>query len=146
MILAMSAHFPIKPTPAQQRLWRPSKTVIPVIRICWYGYNVLTFTRADDILNSPTNLANGYVGDKPDFHSLYSWGKTAACTCPGESHPGPMRSDGSYVGRSAPEIDIFEAIVDNGVGQVRFLLQGVLSFAYISFVRSPCRRNGPLLM
>lgn len=44
----------------------------------------------------------------------------AACTCPGESHPGPMRSDGSYVGRSAPEIDIFEATVVKGVkGQVR---------------------------
>lgn len=33
-----------------------------------------------------------------------------------------MRADGSYVGRSAPEIDIFEAIVDSGVGQVRLLL------------------------
>lgn len=43
----------------------------------------------------------------------------AACTCPGESHPGPMRSDGSYVGRSAPEIDIFEAtVIHNVKGQV----------------------------
>ncbi|KAI0640797.1 beta-glucan synthesis-associated [Trametes meyenii] len=31
------------------------------------------------------------------------------CTCPGESHPGPVHADGTYVGRSAPEIDIFEA-------------------------------------
>ncbi|TFY81007.1 hypothetical protein EWM64_g3011 [Hericium alpestre] len=35
--------------------------------------------------------------------------RLSRCTCPGESHPGPMHEDGSYVGRSAPEIDIFEA-------------------------------------
>jgi len=35
--------------------------------------------------------------------------RLSRCTCPGESHPGPMHSDGSFVGRSAPEIDIFEA-------------------------------------
>ncbi|KAF7311692.1 GH16 domain-containing protein [Mycena indigotica] len=34
--------------------------------------------------------------------------RLSRCTCPGESHPGPMHRDGSYVGRSAPEIDIFE--------------------------------------
>lgn len=42
----------------------------------------------------------------------------AACTCPGESHPGPVRKDGTYVGRSSPEIDVFEAIVDLGEGSV----------------------------
>ena len=42
----------------------------------------------------------------------------AACTCPGESHPGPVRSDGSYVGRSAPEIDVFEALIDPDGGKV----------------------------
>ncbi|KAJ3803416.1 beta-glucan synthesis-associated [Lentinula aff. detonsa] len=35
--------------------------------------------------------------------------RLSRCTCPGESHPGPIHSDGSYVGRAAPEIDIFEA-------------------------------------
>ncbi|TFK67254.1 glucosidase [Pluteus cervinus] len=40
--------------------------------------------------------------------------RLSACTCPGESHPGPVRSNGSYVGRAAPEIDIFEAIIDGG--------------------------------
>lgn len=33
--------------------------------------------------------------------------RLSRCTCAGESHPGPMHSDGTYVGRSAPEIDIF---------------------------------------
>ena len=42
----------------------------------------------------------------------------AACTCPGESHPGPVRSDGSYVGRAAPEIDVLEALVEDGEGRV----------------------------
>ncbi|KAL0569232.1 hypothetical protein V5O48_012732 [Marasmius crinis-equi] len=36
---------------------------------------------------------------------------TEWCTCPGEPHPGPIHSDGSYVGRSAPEIDMIEAQV-----------------------------------
>ncbi|RXW24986.1 hypothetical protein EST38_g915 [Candolleomyces aberdarensis] len=44
--------------------------------------------------------------------------RLSACTCPGESHPGPMRPDGSYVGRAAPEIDIIEALVEEGQGQV----------------------------
>ena len=38
--------------------------------------------------------------------------RLSRCTCPGESHPGPVHSDGTYVGRSAPEIDIFEASRD----------------------------------
>jgi hypothetical protein len=37
--------------------------------------------------------------------------RLSRCTCPGESHPGPVHADGTYVGRSAPEIDIFEAQV-----------------------------------
>lgn len=39
--------------------------------------------------------------------------KLSRCTCPGEVHPGPIHAeDGSFVGRAAPEIDIFEAQVD----------------------------------
>ncbi len=34
-----------------------------------------------------------------------------------------MRSDGSYVGRSAPEIDIFEALVDDDGGKVSLSAQ-----------------------
>ncbi|KAJ6574953.1 beta-glucan synthesis-associated [Mycena capillaripes] len=44
--------------------------------------------------------------------------RLSRCTCPGESHPGPIHADGSYVGRSAPEIDIFEAQISGGAGQV----------------------------
>ncbi|KAI9463509.1 glycoside hydrolase family 16 protein [Russula earlei] len=44
--------------------------------------------------------------------------RLSACTCPGESHPGPVHEDGSYVGRSAPEIDLFEALVFGNRGQV----------------------------
>lgn len=36
--------------------------------------------------------------------------RLSRCTCKGEPHPGPVHaSDGTYVGRSAPEIDIFES-------------------------------------
>ncbi|OBZ79711.1 Beta-glucan synthesis-associated protein SKN1 [Grifola frondosa] len=44
--------------------------------------------------------------------------KLSRCTCPGQSHPGPMHDDGTYVGRSAPEIDIFEAQISNNLGAV----------------------------
>ncbi|KAI0375114.1 glycoside hydrolase family 16 protein [Pilatotrama ljubarskyi] len=37
--------------------------------------------------------------------------RLSRCTCPGESHPGPVHQNGEYVGRSAPEIDMFEAQV-----------------------------------
>lgn len=44
--------------------------------------------------------------------------RLSRCTCQGESHPGPVHVDGTYVGRSAPEIDIFEAQIRGGSGQV----------------------------
>ncbi|KAG1750407.1 glycoside hydrolase family 16 protein [Suillus paluster] len=53
-----------------------------------------------------------------DVLSFLPGQRLSACTCPGESHPGPVRANGDYVGRSAPEIDIFEATVDGGVGKV----------------------------
>ena len=37
--------------------------------------------------------------------------KLSRCTCSGENHPGPKHSDGTFVGRAAPEIDILEAQV-----------------------------------
>ncbi|KAF5343900.1 hypothetical protein D9758_012135 [Tetrapyrgos nigripes] len=49
--------------------------------------------------------------------------RLSRCTCQGESHPGPAHADGSYVGRSAPEIDVIEAQVQNGVGFVSQSLQ-----------------------
>jgi hypothetical protein len=39
--------------------------------------------------------------------------KLSRCTCKGESHPGPVHSDGTYVGRAAPEIDVFESQVSD---------------------------------
>ena len=34
-------------------------------------------------------------------------------TCPGEDHPGPMHDGGPFVGKPAPEIDVFEATAHN---------------------------------
>ncbi|KAJ7188257.1 beta-glucan synthesis-associated [Mycena filopes] len=60
-------------------------------------------------------------GDKGHAGDL-SWlpgQRLSSCTCPGESHPGPQHPDGSFVGRSAPEIDVFEAqITSKLVAQV----------------------------
>lgn len=71
--------------------------------------------------------------------------RAAACTCPGESHPGPVRSDGTYVGRAAPEIDVFEATVIQGVkGQVS-CLSLIYSFSLTSF-SYPCLASGHPIM
>ncbi|KAL1668379.1 glycoside hydrolase family 16 protein [Schizophyllum commune] len=43
--------------------------------------------------------------------------RLSRCTCPGETHPGPIHSsDNTFVGRAAPEIDMFEAQVDTKLG------------------------------
>jgi len=63
----------------------------------------------------PDTSSNGVNGNPLSF---LPGQRLSACTCPGEHHPGPTKADGSFVGRSAPEIDVFEAIVSNGVGQV----------------------------
>ncbi|KAJ7293423.1 glycoside hydrolase family 16 protein [Mycena rebaudengoi] len=65
-------------------------------------------------------LAATVNGDKnnPAALSFLPGQKLSRCTCLGESHPGPIHSDGSYVGRAAPEIDVFEAQVSNSQGQV----------------------------
>ncbi|KAI0271415.1 beta-glucan synthesis-associated [Gloeopeniophorella convolvens] len=44
--------------------------------------------------------------------------KLSRCTCPGGSHPGPMHDDGTFVGRSAPELDMFEAVAGEDFGSV----------------------------
>ncbi|KAH9913475.1 beta-glucan synthesis-associated protein [Epithele typhae] len=41
--------------------------------------------------------------------------RLSRCTCPGESHPGPVHENGEYVGRSVPEIDMFEGQVGGAV-------------------------------
>lgn len=55
-------------------------------------------------------------GDKNNLgHLSYLPGqRLSRCTCPSdETHPGPKHSDGTFVGRGAPEIDMFEALVDS---------------------------------
>lgn len=46
--------------------------------------------------------------------------RLSACTCQGESHPGPLLPEGRLRGRSAPELDVLEAQVDGdkGIGEV----------------------------
>lgn len=43
--------------------------------------------------------------------------KLSRCTCQGEIHPGPKHRDGTFVGRAAPEIDVFEAQISAQLGQ-----------------------------
>lgn len=55
--------------------------------------------------------------------------RLSRCTCNGEDHPGPKHADGTYVGRSAPEIDILEAQMGGTplVGQVSQSAQWAVS-------------------
>lgn len=45
--------------------------------------------------------------------------RLSRCTCADDTdHPGPKNADGSWKGRSAPEIDIIEAEAGNGPGEL----------------------------
>lgn len=73
---------------------------------------------ACDVGTAPNQTVNGApaaaVTGNPYDNSPLSYlpgQRLSRCTCKGESHPGPMHSDGTYVGRSAPEIDVFESQV-----------------------------------
>ncbi|MCO5550371.1 hypothetical protein L7F22_003855 [Adiantum nelumboides] len=66
--------------------------------------------------------ASNARGGRTAFNGKYnteslSWlqgQRLSACTCAGEDHPGPKLSDGSFKGRGAVEIDVFEAQVGKG--------------------------------
>lgn len=60
-------------------------------------------------------LAATNSGLVPEFDYALSFlpgQRLSACTCPGEAHPGPVHPDGTFVGRSAPEIDVLECQVN----------------------------------
>ncbi|EEB94090.1 hypothetical protein MPER_07160, partial [Moniliophthora perniciosa FA553] len=75
-------------------------------------------------------VKNQTIGGKPEAARFNSPSEEEAlsflpgqrlsrCTCPGEDHPGPIHpEDGTFVGRSAPEIDVIEAQVQDSIGAV----------------------------
>ncbi|KAJ7462316.1 beta-glucan synthesis-associated, partial [Mycena galericulata] len=67
-------------------------------------------TAPNQTLNGQPHAAtiNGDQGHQGDLSWLPGQ-KLSRCTCAGESHPGPKHQDGSFVGRSAPEIDCINA-------------------------------------
>lgn len=74
---------------------------------------------ACDVGTLPNQTLNGLpvaatVNGDPSRSGVLSYlpgQRLSRCTCDGESHPGPKHSDGTFVGRAVPEIDIFEAQV-----------------------------------
>ncbi|KAI5478155.1 glycoside hydrolase family 16 protein [Pseudohyphozyma bogoriensis] len=74
-------------------------------------------TLANQTLDGLPKIATTSGTSSYDYELSYLPGqKLSACTCPGEDHPGPTLSNGSFTGRGACEIDIFEASTgtDNG--------------------------------
>ncbi len=117
--------------PRTSRIWcitRGSCTYLTTVRntlltafIQWpYSYD------ACDVGTAPNQTLNGRPESalttgpaEYNYELSYLPGqRLSRCTCDGESHPGPKHADGTYVGRSAPEIDIFEAQVSGSVGEV----------------------------
>ncbi len=73
-------------------------------------------TSANQTLNGlPLAALSGGDPTENGVLSFLPGQRLSRCTCTGESHPGPVHSDGTYVGRSAPEIDVFEAQVQTVV-------------------------------
>ncbi|KAE9400314.1 glycoside hydrolase family 16 protein [Gymnopus androsaceus JB14] len=84
-----------------------------------YSYDTCDVgTVANQTLNGQPAAANKQPPDGKTAISNLPGQRLSRCTCPGEEHPGPKHSDGSFVGRSAPEIDMFEAQVDGTTGAV----------------------------
>ncbi|KAG8218548.1 glycoside hydrolase family 16 protein [Butyriboletus roseoflavus] len=78
-------------------------------------------TVANQTINGqPVAATEGGDSGKGGVLSYLPGQRLSRCTCPGESHPGPKHSDGTFVGRAAPEIDVFEAQITGTplVGQV----------------------------
>ncbi|KAJ6604495.1 beta-glucan synthesis-associated protein [Mycena vulgaris] len=86
----------------------------------WYTYDACDVGAAPNQTVNSLPLAATINGDKGvgGALSFLPGQRLSRCTCAGESHPGPVHADGTYVGRSAPEIDIFEAQISDGSGQV----------------------------
>lgn len=60
----------------------------------------------------PAGASTGLVQDYEYAISFLPGMRLSACTCPGEAHPGPVHRDGTFVGRSSPEIDVIESQVN----------------------------------
>jgi len=95
-----------------------------------------------DVGTAPNQTHNGLplaatVNGDPRIGDVLSYlpgQRLSRCTCPGESHPGPVHLDGTYVGRAAPEIDVFEAQIQGGVAAVSQSAQwGPFNAGYIWF-------------
>lgn len=79
-------------------------------------------------------LQNQTMGDYPDLAytsgiegkalSFLPGQRLSRCTCANEIHPGPMHDDGTFVGRSAAEIDVFEALIDPDIDQSLVSMSG----------------------
>lgn len=98
-------------------------------------------TVANQSVNGAPTAASTTGDPKKDYVLSYLPGqRLSRCTCPGESHPGPMHSDGSFVGRAAPEIDMFEAQIKGTPlsGQVSQSAQWAVSTAFYPLLHISC--------
>lgn len=104
-----------------------------------YSYNEC------DVGTLPNQTLNGLPASSltdgdPQFNNALSYltgQRLSRCTCPNDpTHPGPKNPDGTFVGRSAPEIDVFEATVDAGtrIGKVSQSAQWAPFNAHYYFV------------
>ena len=107
--------------------WYASLWMIPYRADClplsqWpYTYDACDYGTTKN--QTRDDLPAAALTDNDQYHdgalSYQPGQRLSRCTCPGESHPGPQHENGEYVGRGAPEIDMFEA-------QVRYLARILL--------------------
>lgn len=87
--------------------WLQANLVRPGYRASSDGLWPYTYNSCD--LGTLKNQTfKGEPASNPAGFSFMPGQRLSACTCPGEDHPGPRLSDGSFAGRGGPEIDIFE--------------------------------------
>lgn len=78
-------------------------------------------------------LARTWISPEAKFANRMSYlpgQRLSSCTCQGEDHPGPKKANGSFVARSAPEIDLWEVAADHSS-------QSFQLFVTLHFVSEP---------
>jgi beta-glucanase (GH16 family) len=95
---------------------------------------------------APIAATNTGIAPQFDYALSYLPGmRLSSCTCPGEQHPGPVHQDGTFVARSAPEIDVLEcglAFLGDANkthdALTRLILSSLFLFSFFLFSASEC--------
>lgn len=148
----VSGHILMKVSPKVRTIWKLIRELLDSTTDLALSFVYSKMSPACDVgtiynQTTPEGIpASNARGGRTAFNGKYnteslSWlqgQRLSACTCAGEDHPGPKLSDGSFKGRGAVEIDVFEAQVGKGKADPSIRTMQVSQSAQVSLI--PNRR------